>query len=131
MRNCQRCKPCGGGHDYFPPFQPPIKPEKECGCGGSDVETIVEQPVYCKAPQRHHHKRVRHIVPIVYHQDHHHHQHHEYEIRRKHTQKHHHHEHGRFNGDWCETDCKNANTKDCEDSCFEHQCNGYDEQFYS
>jgi len=92
MRNCcQKCRPRCGGFNHGG------------GCG-SDVETIVEPTVHCHVPHRHHHKRVRHIVPIVYHQEHHHHKHHEYEVKRKQTHSHHHHEHGRFNGDWCDTD---------------------------
>jgi len=102
MRNCQRCRPC--------------RPSHGCGCnhgnqgGGSGcgVETIVEPTVHCRINDRHHHQRVRHIVPIVYHQAHHHHKHHEYEVRRKFTQEHRHHEHGRFDGDWCETDRGNV-----------------------
>jgi len=89
MRNCQRCRPCG------------CKPRwNHGGCG--DVETIVEPTVHCHS-ESHHHKRVRHIVPVVYHQTHHHHRHHEYEIQKRHTQAHNHHEHGRRNEDWCAT----------------------------
>ena len=72
-----------------------------CGGGCGNVETIVEPTVHCRTEQ-HHHQRVRHIVPVVYHQTNHHHRHHEYEIRRKFTQEHNHHEHGRRNPDWCQ-----------------------------
>ena|GEM_PF-2725458 len=90
MRNCQRCRPCGCGQ----------KPGWNQGGGCGNVETIVEPTVHCRS-EMHHHKRVRHIVPVVFHQTHHHHRHHEYEIQRRHTQDHNHHEHGRRNEDWC------------------------------
>jgi len=84
MRNCQRQRP-------------------NCGCH-KDVEVIVHPTVHCNVPERHHHKRVRHIIPVVHHQVHHHHKHHEYEVKRKHTHEHCHHEHGKVERDWCEMD---------------------------
>lgn len=90
MRNCQRCRPCGCRQNHG----------WNQGGGCQDVETIVEPTVHCRS-ELHHHKRVRHIVPVVYHQTHHHHRHHEYEIQKRHTQAHNHHEHGRRNEDWC------------------------------
>jgi len=95
MRNCQRCRPCGCGTG-----QGPTQGWNPGGGCGSDVETIVEPTVHCRS-EFHHHKRVRHIVPVVYHQTHHHHKHHEYEVQKRHTQAHNHHEHGRRDEDWC------------------------------
>lgn len=89
MRNSKRCKchPCGG-HDRH----------------DKDVEVIVEPTVHCNVEERHHHRHVKHIVPMVIHQKHHHHSHHEYEVRRRFENHHEHHEHGRFEGNWCNTD---------------------------
>lgn len=89
MNNCQRCKPCYGGHS-----------NKCC----SNVEVIVHPTVHCHEPHRHHHKCVRHIVPVVHHQHHHHHKHHEFEIKRRHQQHHRHHEHGKIERDFCKMD---------------------------
>ena len=91
MRNCQKCRPCCGNQGW------------NNGRCCKEVEVIVEPTVHC-CTEQHHHKCVRHIVPIVYHQAHHHHKHHEYVVKRKHTHEHRHHEHGRFDGDWCEKD---------------------------
>jgi len=88
MRNCQRCRPCNCGCNQGPTM------------GDGCVETIIEPTVHCCSEQ-HHHKRVRHIVPVVFHQKNHHHRHHEYVVKRKFTQEHSHHEHGRRNPDWC------------------------------
>ena len=114
MRNCQRCRPC-----------------KPCGGnkGGGCVETIVEPTVHCVVPERHHHRRIRHIVPIVYHQAHHHHKHHEYEVKRKFTHEHKHHEHGRFDGDWCEVDKRRSqcgDSKTATNNDFDNFDNGFD-----
>ena len=93
MRNCQRCRPCNCGCGGE-------RPQMGGGFDGGCVETIVEPTVHCRTEQ-HHHKRVRHIVPVVFHQTNHHHRHHEYVVKRKFTQEHNHHEHGRQNRDWC------------------------------
>ena len=103
--NCQRRRPCCGGQVEIP--------NPGCGC----VETVVEPTVHCRISPCHHHRRIRHIVPIVYHQAHHHHKHHEYEVRRRFKHQHNHHEHGRFEGDWCEVDRKQA--RGIEDSSFD------------
>jgi len=102
MRNCQRCNCNQCGQDQGQGFI-----DDGCGC----VETIVEPTVHCHTVQ-HHHKRVRHIVPVVYHQTNHHHRHHDYVVKRKYTQEHNHHEHGRRNEDWCA-----ANDSDCGCGC--------------
>ena len=107
MRNCQRRRPCCGDHHGK---------DHHHGGGCGEVEVIVEPTVHCQVPERHHHQRVRHIVPIVYHQAHHHHKHHEYEVKRKHTHKHHHHEHGRFEGDWCDVDGRGGKGSRCEET---------------
>ena len=86
-RPCRPCRPCGGNQGGG------------CGC----VETIVEPTVHCQVPERHHHRRVRHIIPVVHHQAHHHHTHREFEIRRRHTHEHNHHEHGRRPQNVCGT----------------------------
>ena len=88
MRNCQRPRPCCANQGW----------NQGGGCG--NVETIVEPTVHCRS-EFHHHRRVRHVVPVVFHQTHNHHRHHEYEIQTRHTQAHNHHEHGRRNEDWC------------------------------
>ena len=128
MRNCQRCRPCrpccGGGCNGG-----------QTNCG--NVETVVEPTVHCRMNDQHHHQRVRHIVPIVYHQAHHHHKHHEYEVRRKFTQEHRHHEHGRFDGDWCATDRQGGQSGGCngggrgfENTSFEQPSDcGFDEMY--
>ena len=90
MKNSRGCK-CRCHHHHHK------------GCE-EQIETIVEPTVHCSIEDRHHHHKVRHIVPIVYHQKHHHHKHHEYVVKRKYTQDHQHHEHGKFEGDWCERD---------------------------
>jgi len=82
MRNCS----CGGGMNMG-------------GCN-TRVETIVEPTVHCRTV-KHHHKTVRHIVPVVYHQVNVHHKHHEYEIQRRYTQENTMRETGRRNEDWC------------------------------
>ena len=98
MRNCHHrcrprpcCRPCCENHDVG-----------GGGSGGSRcVETIVEPTVHCRS-DHHHHRRVRHIIPVVHHRTHHHHTHREWEVRRRHTQEHAHHEHGRRpGGDLC------------------------------
>lgn len=101
MRNYQRCRSRDGGHKFQQGNGQKFHQGGDCG---SDVETVVEPTVHCRVPSQHHHQRVRHIVPIVYHQAHHHHKHHEYEVKRKFTHEHRHHEHGRFDGDWCDVD---------------------------
>ncbi|MCL1990275.1 MAG: hypothetical protein FWG67_05215 [Defluviitaleaceae bacterium] len=141
MTNYQRCRPCGGGRSLPNPCPEPQPQPTKPGCGCS--ETIVEPTVHCRIADQHHHEKVRHIVPIVYHQTHHHHKHHEYEVKRKFTQDHQHHEHGRFNGDWCETDrghgrnCddfNNGHGRNCDDfgntASFDQGSN-CDDQFYS
>ena len=82
-RPCRPCRPCCGGQGG----------NQGGGCG--NIETIVEPTVHCRVTERHHHRRVRHIIPVVQHQVHHHHTHREFEIRRRNTQEHNHHEHGR------------------------------------
>ena len=85
MRNCQnRCRPCCGPNH-----------------GGGCIETIVHPTVHCRLEDRHHHQRVRNIIPVVHHQVHHHHKHHEFEVKRRFTHEHNHHEHGRGQRDWC------------------------------
>jgi len=121
MRNCQRCRPCrpcDGGSSWQ---------QSGCGCSGANnggVETIVEPTVHCDVKEHHHHQRVRHIVPIVYHQRHHHHKHHEYEVKRKYTQEHRHHEHGRFDGDWCEQERRGSGGQggQCSQSMSQSDC---------
>jgi len=109
MKNCHhRCRPCC--------------PQQEWNQGGGCAETIVEPTVHCRVPSRHHHQRVRHIVPIVYHQSHHHHRHHEYEVKRKFTHQHNHHEHGRFDGDWCEVDRKRGGLLGQDQGHGEQEC---------
>jgi len=111
MRNYQRCKPCCGCCNQE-------RKSQECNSCECDEKVIVEPTVHC-CSQKHHHKRIRHIVPIVYHQTHHHHKHHEYEVKRKYTQEHCHYEHGRFDGDWCEKDAGVTNEKGSTNSQFE------------
>jgi len=121
MRNCQKCRPCrpcsgnqggnqGGG----------------CGC----IETIVEPTVHCEVPERHHHRRVRHIIPVVHHQVHHHHTHREFEIRRRHTHEQHHHEHGRRPENVCRLDRRQGGQgREFENSSFD-QVNDNGEEFF-
>ena len=79
-RHCCKPKPCNG-------------PDYPGGCGG--VETVVEPTVHCRMPARNSYKRIRHIVPVVYHQRHNHHDYHEYEIRRQYKSEDRYYEHNR------------------------------------
>lgn len=109
MRNLWGCKPCVcGGHQHHNHQQ-----QDDTNCN-DNVRTVVEPTVHCNIEDRHHHKTVRHIVPVVYHQRHHHHTHHEYVVKRKYTEDHKNHEHGKFDGDWCNVDSKNNS---CNNPC--------------
>lgn len=96
MKNCQKCRPCCGHQGG------------KIGRCCKEVEVIVEPTVYCRTEQ-HHHKCVRHIIPVVCHKTHHHHKHHEFEVKRKFKQEHRHHEHGRCDRNWCKKDVCNFN----------------------